>query len=525
MGLLSASPVTARLLLLCGLLGWSVDAAEVALPRIFIKEYKIKGVHHLSRLEIEEAVYPYLGPARSQADVEQARVALEQKYQAKGYQTISVQIPDQAWQDGSIVLEVAEVPVGRLRVQGARYFLPSQIKAQAPSLAEGKVLNFNEVNRDVVALNQNADARVTPSLRQGVLPGTVDVDLQVKDTLPLHGSLELNNRYSADTTPLRLNGVVSYDNLWQRGHSIGGSFQITPMDPSEVQVASGFYQARVPGLEWLSLRLQGTKQNSQVSTLGGVAVAGRGETIGVQASVTLPGTPKLFQSLSFGFDYKTSEQNVMLVTNQPPVLTRYQYYPFHVTYTGVWVEKDQQTEWSLGPVFGFRGWGSAPAAFGRNNADSNFLYLRASVAHTHKLPGGFEAYAKIQGQVSSKPLVSAEQFTGGGVGTVRGYLEGEVLGDNAVCGRAELRSPSLFGWLGKKADGRVYAFAEAGRFMTLDPLPEQDYRFDLASFGVGGKIEFFNHFEASLDLGVPLIRQSSTHAGDLQLTFCVGAKL
>jgi hemolysin activation/secretion protein len=525
MGFLSASVVTARLLLLCGLLGWGASGVDAALPRIFIKEYKVKGVHQLTRLEIEQAVYPYLGPSRSPEDVEKARVALEQKYQAKGIQTVSVQIPDQAWQDGSIQLEVTEIPVGRLRVRGARYFLPERIKAQAPSLAEGKVLNFNDVNRDVQALNQQADARITPKLLPGTTPNTVDVELQVKDTLPLHGSLELNNRYSADTTPLRLNGAVSYDNLWQRGHSIGGNFQITPMDPSEVQVASGFYEARIPGLEWMTWRLQGTKQNSQVSTLGDIAVAGRGETIGVQGTMTLPGTPKIYNSLSFGFDYKSSQQNVTLATNLPPEVTQYRYFPFHATYTGVWVEKDHQTEWSIGPVFGIRGWGSGPAAFGRNNADSNFLYVRAKAAHTHELPLGFEVYADLQGQAASKPLVSGEQFAGGGRNTVRGYLEGQVLGDNALCGRAELRSPSLLGLLGKKGDGRLYLFVEGGRFLTLDPLPEQECRFDLASFGIGGKIELFNHFEASLDLGVPLIRQSTTHVGDLQLTFSVGAKL
>ena len=85
--------------------------------------------------------------------------------------------------------------------------------------------NFNDVARDLVTLNQLADRQVTPALTAGRLPGTVDVDLHVKDAFPLHGSLEVNNRYSADTTPLRINASVNYDNLWQLGHSIGASFQ------------------------------------------------------------------------------------------------------------------------------------------------------------------------------------------------------------------------------------------------------------------------------------------------------------
>src|ERR1019366_2935121 len=83
---------------------WSVCllTAEASTQRFFIQEYQIKGAHHLTRMEIEEAVYPYLGPGRTTEDVEKARAALEKEYQAKGYQTVSVQIPMQPWRDGSI---------------------------------------------------------------------------------------------------------------------------------------------------------------------------------------------------------------------------------------------------------------------------------------------------------------------------------------------------------------------------------------------------------------------------------------
>ncbi|HEX3421453.1 MAG TPA: POTRA domain-containing protein, partial [Candidatus Udaeobacter sp.] len=57
---------------------------------LFIKQYRVLGAHHLSRIEIERAVYPFLGPGRGPQDVEQARAAIEKTYQAKGFQTISV---------------------------------------------------------------------------------------------------------------------------------------------------------------------------------------------------------------------------------------------------------------------------------------------------------------------------------------------------------------------------------------------------------------------------------------------------
>ena len=234
---------------------------------------------------IEETVYPFLGPGRTANDVEQARAALEKAYQDKGYQTVSVQVPQQTATRGIVVLQVSEQPVGRLRVRGSRYFSPQKIKEGAPSLAEGSVPKFSDVTRDIIALNQLPDRRITPGLRAGFEPGTVDVDLTVKDTLPLHGSLELNNRYSADTKPLRLNGSVSYNNLWQLGHSIGVSFQISPENINQVKVFSGYYVARIPGVPWLSFSAVGVKQESNVSTLGGIAVAGRGEVLSARANL------------------------------------------------------------------------------------------------------------------------------------------------------------------------------------------------------------------------------------------------
>jgi hemolysin activation/secretion protein len=491
--------------------------------RIFIHEYQVKGARQLTRTEIEEAVYPYLGPGRTKDDVEKARSALEREYQAKGYQTVSVQIPSQPWQDGSIILEVTEAPVGRLRVHGSRYFLPSRIKEMAPSLAEGRVLNFNDVNRDIIALNQLSDQRVTPSLRPGVTPGTVDIDLDVKDTFPLHGSLELNNRYSPNTTELRLDGSLSYDNLWQLGHSVGGSFQLSPENLSEVKVFSGYYLARIPEMSGLTLALQGTKQDSAVSTIGDLAVAGRGEVIGLRSIIVLPGGKEVSQTLTLGFDYKHNEQ-VVGVGGSPTNTTQtsYHYFPFGVTYSATRLAKADQTELNFGPTVSFRGLGSDASAFekSRFKSDGNFAYLRGDISHTHTLSGVLQLYGKLQGQVADQPLVSAEQFGGGGLGTARGYLEGEVFGDDAIFGTVELRSPSLFNFVGNKAsDWRVYVFAEGGRLTILNPLPQQASGFDLASVGVGSRIGLSDHFNGSIDLGVPLVSQSQTSAYDLALTF------
>ena len=110
-----------------------------ALRRIYIREFRVLGARSLPRMEVEEAVYPFLGPGRTLEDVEGARAALEKACHDKGFSATQVIIPEQAGRGGIVVLQVYEGKVGALRVKGSRYFLPSNIRRQAPSLAEGKV--------------------------------------------------------------------------------------------------------------------------------------------------------------------------------------------------------------------------------------------------------------------------------------------------------------------------------------------------------------------------------------------------
>jgi len=520
---------------------------------MYIQEYRVIGAKILPAVEVEEAVYPFLGPGRTSADVEKARAALEKAYQDKGFQTVQVQIPEQHVKRGIVLLEVVENKVGRLRVKGSRYFALDKIKAQVPSLAEGKVPNFNDVTREVVSLNGWSDRRVTPTLRPGVEPGTVDIDLNVKDTFPLHGSVELNNRYSADTTQLRVNGSMSYNNLWQLGHSAGGSFQVSPQDLNQVQVYSGYYIARFASIDWLSLMVQGVKQNSNVSTLGSLAVAGRGEVIGARALLSLPPRKDFYQSASVGMDYKHFEQEINVAptgtgataTAASSTTTPISYYPISLSYTGTWIGKktppkdaggdDKKqpvdeikytTDLNMSVNLHLRGMGSKSSQFDDNrfNADGNYIYFRGDLSHTQKLPWNFELFGKVQGQIADQPLVSSEQYGGGGLGTVRGYREAEVLGDNGGFGTVELRLPSLIGWWGRKDSELVlYGFAEGGVLTMRDPLPEQTSSYRLASVGFGGRMKLFDYLNGSVDLALPLITQTTTQAHNPFLSFRVWA--
>jgi len=180
------------------------------------------------------------------------------------------------------------------------------------------------------------------------------------------------------------------------------------------------------------------------------------------------------------------------------------------------------TEFNGAVNFHFRGMGSGVDQFdnSRYQAQGDYIYFKGDLSHTHDLPWGFQAFGKVQGQISDQPLLNSEQYSAGGLSTVRGYLESEVLGDNALAATLEMRTPTLGSWKGWKLDEwRLYAFTDGSVLTLRDALPEQDSSFKLASWGIGSRVRFHQHYNGSLDMGVPLIGQGTTNAHDLLFTF------
>ena len=136
----------------------------------------------------------------------------------------------------------------------------------------------------------------------------------------------------------------------------------------------------------------------------------------------------------------------------------------------------------------------------------------------------------MQGQLADQPLVNSEQFGGGGLTTARGYLEAEELGDNAIFGSLEFRSPSFVSYLpwnwvhAKGNEWRVYAFLDAGQLTDWDTLPEEASRWDLASYGFGSRVKIEDHLNGSIDVAVPVIAETNTALHEVRVIFRLWAE-
>jgi hemolysin activation/secretion protein len=487
-----------------------------------VLEFRVEGNTVLARTVIEKAVYPFLGPGRSVADVEKARAALEKAYHDAGYQTVSVSIPEQRVEDAVVTLHVTEGTVSRVRVTGARYYSQGRILEQAPSIAEGSVPNFTEVQKDLDRLNRSPDKRVLPVLRAGKVVGTTDIDLNVEDRSPLAGSLEYNNYASPNTVPHRITGTLGYNNLFQADHSVQLQYQTAPENHDEIRLWMLSYTAPLPASDRF-LSAYAVHSSSSVAALADIAVLGAGDIVGLRYVIPLRGDKSYSHTLTLGVDYKSFKEN-LTQAGEPATQTPIVYWPFSVTYNGTRPDPQGSWQYSTGVEFSFRGFGSEENEFEnkRFNARGNFLIFKWDVARTQTLGKYASLFARVDGQVADQPLVSNEQMYAGGVGSVRGYLLAEALGDNGVHGSLELRGPSLAGeWAPRLNELRPYVFTEGAHLSNIDPLPTQQQRATLSSAGFGLGLKAFNALSAVFNYGWPFHSTLNTQARDPRWQFRV----
>lgn len=498
-------------------------SADPALLDIW--EYDIDGNSVLDEKTIDEAVEAYLGPQKSPDEIDKARAALESVYRERGFKTVSVDIPRQTVRDGVVRLEVVQGRIGHLNVVGSKYHSLDEIKDDAPSLAEGSVPNFKDVQGDIVALNQQADRKVTPVLKAGATPGTVDVDLVVDDHLPLHGTLEVNNRRSQDTSELRTSASLSYDNLWQLGHSLSLSYQTAPENQADARVFYASYLARFDTSPF-SLLLSGIKSDSNVATVGSTDVLGKGQTVEMRGILSLPSTPTFYHSLSFGVAYKHFNNRISLGTDkfETPVT----YYPLSLGYTSVVRAEDSVTQADFTLSFASSALGSTASSLDTNRfkANGQQFFFKENLTHTRSFGGGAQAMLRFSGQLTDQPLLTSEEFSAGGYDSVRGYLEAEVLGDYGASGTLELRTPSVaddisFGTSKPFDELRGFAFFDGAKLLLRSPQIDQRRSFAVASFGAGFNFNMFTYLYGALDWADPFYNGPATRAWSSRVLFRV----
>ncbi len=573
-------------------------------PHFEVQHYQVAGNTMLSPTAIGAALTNATGAFGTNvsfAGIQSALAELQAAYRARGYVTVSVGLPQQKLTNATVKIKVTEGKLAQINVTGNRYFSSNNVARALPSLRTNTILNGLIFQAELNRANGNQDRQIYPVISPGAEPGTSDLTLKVKDRLPVHGKVELNNQNSPGTPDLRINSSAVYNNLWQHEHSLGLQYSFSPeayktddqwnfydkplvanysafyrmplgspnaieqtvesqpgtfgyneatrkfnLPPPSGQAELNFYASRAAidtGVEQESatnlVNVPGVRQLREEQFQQDITI---NEVLGFRFTQPVTPSESIVSSFSGGLDFKryvtsghhtnsfvdteiTYDENGNPITHTATdaitsdVRRNLEYLPLSAAYNLTW----RMPRLTFSPGLGVSAnlWNSGSRS---NYASLASLTNRPALGHwvtlTPSLTADFVVYtnwilsARLNGQWASEPLISNEQFGGGGVGSVRGYHEGEVFGDTGWHASLEQETPAvLVGMLAQRFPvtlrGSIYTDYAETYLLERQGRPGTT---TLWGTGVGGVMSIGTFWDARLLFSVPLKNAGTTRA-------------
>ncbi|MFZ1073411.1 MAG: helix-turn-helix domain-containing protein [Verrucomicrobiia bacterium] len=227
-------------------------------PKFDVEKYLLMGNSILTPANIGEIFTNIPGAFGTNVTFDGIRAALvdlQMAYRERGYVTVSVGLPRQKLTNATVKVQVTEGRLASINVTGNRYFSDENVRRALPSLHTNMLLNSHVFQRELDLANASRDRQIYPVIGPGPDPGTSELTLKVKDVLPLHARVEVNNEYTPNTPDLRANFSAQYDNLWGLEHQVGLQYSFSlenyrptrdywfsPFDSPLVANYSGYYR-------------------------------------------------------------------------------------------------------------------------------------------------------------------------------------------------------------------------------------------------------------------------------------------
>lgn len=433
--------------------------AEEAAPRFAIKEFVVSGNTLLDSAEITAVLAPFIGKDRDAADLQRATEAIRERYNAAGFAIAGVITSEIDFNRGMVSLQIVEARLGELNIQDNPDFDRDNIRASLPALSPGTTPTIADISANVQLANQNPAKQVDVTLRRGAKAGVIDADVEVIAVRPVKFFVTLDNTGSTPTGDYRLGVGVQHANLFNRDHVGTLSYVTSPEKPEQVRLYSASY--RLP-LYRLGDSIDLIAADSDVSAgttqtvAGPLSFSGKGTVYGLRYNQLLARRGDYSHRLVYGLDYRAYRNDCSLGSfgaagcgpGSEDVTTR----PYSLTYSGSLNQPRQISSLYFGVA---RNWpGSShgdessfnavrPSPSGVGGASSHYSVLRAGASSVTAFAGNWQLYAGVNGQYTSDPLISGEQFGITGATTVRGFREREIVRDTGYAATFELYSPML----------------------------------------------------------------------------------
>lgn len=455
--------------------------------RFVLRAIRIVGNTAIPTAALEQAVAPYLGRAVATPDLEEIRLRLTRLYIERGYINSGAVIPDQRVVEGIVTIRIVEGALTTIEVSGLDR-LRTEYVAGRLRLAGGPPLNASELQDAVQILLQDPlISRVNAALGPGLRPGESRLDVRVQEQPLLGATLGI-----ADDRAPSIGGTEGQIQLTLRDATGFGDLSVFRFDKTAglqeydlaVEVPLSVYGTR------LRLAAQRTGADQVEPPFNAIDVASNDRTYELGLLQPVYRTPS--QLLEFGATLAYRESTTYLLGEPFSFAPGVQDGVSKVAVLRLsqsWTDRGPDTVLAARSILsiGFDGFGATINP--RPLPDSRSFSWLGQVQYARRLAeDGTQLILRADAQLAANPLLPLEQFAIGGINTVRGYREDELVRDNGLDASIEFRVPVLRPELPGREDLdlgpiQLAAFADYGRsWYTGQPTPSPRA---LASIGAG----------------------------------------
>ncbi len=422
---------------------------------------------------------------------------------------------------------------GKAPGEDGTYFSNEQLQKRLDGVKEGD--KFNAANLYLALYGFNAHPDLQADVKVGVTADKENDDanakytLVVKEDMPLHGSIEVNN-YAIDALDnWQAVGMIQYLNLTKADDVLTFSPAMA-LNTDQWSVAANYTR---PFEFWKGgdFSLWGAYSDTDVDNMDtgnirDLEYEADGWLVGAQMAFNLLDTPdhriQAFVNLSYheirqgltwmDFDFARYHMGYLPITAGLSYMNRsldalngrnfltfsgvYNIADFHDDIRDIW--DDAETHYSL---FRFQAARIQPL-FGNMTLEQGF-------------DSQWTAFLRMEGQWSNQSLISQEQALLGGHNNLRGYRTNGYAGSSAVYGTVEFRTPVWRNFISGffRDNDETNSWIEAVQllaFLDYGVVDRTHLRHDqpnsqfLCSAGLGARLQITKYLAINADIAVPI---------------------
>ncbi len=485
-----------------------------------VNEFRFVGNTVIDELELAKAAEPFTNREVYPEELEELRHKITVLYLDKGYINSGAVIRDQNIENGVIKIDIIEGSLTEINIEGNNR-LRSDYISKRIMLGAGPPLNVNELQDKIKILTSNANIRrINAELKPGATPGKSYLDIKVDENHPQTLTFNLNNHRTPSVGAERLFLTTSYQNVTGISDQFDLTYGITkgdfedfdlanlddieisytvPLNSFDTTLELAFRRSDFSVIEepFADLNIESESENFSV-TINHPVLKSYHEELILSLSAELRQSKTFLLGRPFSFSVGTDDGRSRVAV-------------FHLIQH--WVKRSLSNVIAARSSFNFGIDAFHATKAGNTTRDGKFMSWLGQFQYVQRLGStANQLIFKSTVQWTDDELLSLEQFSLGGSGSIRGYRENQLVRDKALVTSIELRFPILFDRRGKEIL-QLAPFLDYGR-ATNNGSGTHEFN-NLTSAGLGILFTPFEQLNCQLYWGYPF-REIDRDENDLQ---------